>query len=140
MIGRYVSQRSQCGFVSSCSAAADSVPRVDPAFERLLTARFGPLNGLRLVLTVITDFREIFIGTERQNQAERLALFLSQSRSAPPPPTYPTLTPGPRTRPRAYGLMFMLIPRAPPPPATGPLGQNGVNVELVCARIDLSFC
>ena len=97
MIGRYVSQRSQCGFVSSCSAAADSVPRVDPAFERLLTARFGPLNGLRLVLTVITDFREIFIGTERQNQAERLALFLSQSRSAPPPPTY---TPGPRTRPR----------------------------------------
>ena len=103
MIGRYVSQRSQCGFVSSCSAAADSVPRVDPAFERLLTARFGPLNGLRLVLTVITDFREIFIGTERQNQAERLALFLSQSRSAPPPPTYPTLTPGPRTRPRAYG-------------------------------------
>ena len=89
MIGRYVSQRSQCGFVSSCSAAADSVPRVDPAFERLLTARFGPLNGLRLVLTVITDFREIFIGTERQNQAERLALFLSQSRSAPPPPTYP---------------------------------------------------
>ena len=139
MIGRYVSQRSQCGFVSSCSAAADSVPRVDPAFERLLTARFGPLNGLRLVLTVITDFREIFIGTERQNQAERLALFLSAyylSRSAPPPPTY---TPGPRTRPRAYGFV-MLIPRAPPPPATGPLGQNGVNVELVCARIDLSFC
>lgn len=91
MIGRYVSQRSQCGFVSSCSAAADSVPRVDPAFERLLTARFGPLNGLRLVLTVITDFREIFIGTERQNQAERLALFLSAyylSRSAP-------LRPGP---------------------------------------------
>ena len=36
--------------------------------------------------------------------------------------------------------MIMLIPRAPPPPATGPLGQNGVNVELVCARIDLSFC
>ena len=95
MIGRYVSQRSQCGFVSSCSAAADSVPRVDPAFERLLTARFGPLNGLRLVLTVITDFREIFIGTERQNQAERLALFLSQSRSAPPPPTYPGPTHAP---------------------------------------------
>lgn len=77
MIGRYVSQRSQCGFVSSCSAAADSVPRVDPAFERLLTARFGPFGTvyalfLGLVLTVITDFREIFIGTERQNQAERL--------------------------------------------------------------------
>ena len=96
MIGRYVSQRSQCGFVSSCSAAADSVPRVDPAFERLLTARFGPLNGLRLVLTVITDFREIFIGTERQNQAERLALFLSE----PLGPTSAHL-PGPRTRPRA---------------------------------------
>ena len=135
MIGRYVSQRSQCGFVSSCSAAADSVPRVDPAFERLLTARFGPLNGLRLVLTVITDFREIFIGTERQNQAERLALFLSQSRSAPPPPTYP----GPTHAPARLWLN-VLIPRAPPPPATGPLGQNGVNVELVCARIDLSFC
>ena len=106
MIGRYVSQRSQCGFVSSCSAAADSVPRVDPAFERLLTARFGPLNGLRLVLTVITDFREIFIGTERQNQAERLALFLSQSRSAPPhappPPTYPGPTHAPK---RARALM-----------------------------------
>ena len=105
MIGRYVSQRSQCGFVSSCSAAADSVPRVDPAFERLLTARFGPLNGLRLVLTVITDFREIFIGTERQNQAERLALFLSE----PLPPARPHLRPLtlhlPRAHARARALM-----------------------------------